>query len=112
METTDDGKDALNRIKCNKYNLILLDMKLPGISGSELYEHILKSDESLAHSVVFITGDVMGADTEAFLNKTEAPYLTKPFDVKKLGVEIRRLLALNHSKPSNKVKNEESKVKK
>jgi len=111
VETTDDGKDALNRIKGNKYNLILLDMKLPGISGSELYECILKSDESLAHSVVFITGDVMGTDTEVFLNRTGVPYLTKPFDVKKLGVEIRRLLALNRSKPAHKVENKKPKAK-
>jgi hypothetical protein len=43
--------------------------------------------------VVFITGDIMGKRTLAFLEKTEALYMMKPFDAKQLKTEIRRILA-------------------
>ncbi|MGB8706637.1 MAG: PAS domain S-box protein [Dehalococcoidia bacterium] len=102
VEATDDGKDALNRIKSNRYNLILLDMKLPGMSGSELYGRVKEIAESLAQRVVFITGDVMGADTEAFLARTGVPYIHKPFDVEQLKVEIGRLLATPRPKGTAK----------
>jgi PAS domain S-box-containing protein len=109
VEATDDGKDALNRIKGNRYSLILLDIKLPGMSGSELYERIKEISESLAQRVVFITGDVMGADTEAFLARTEVPYIHKPFDVKQLSTEIKRLLATRRPKPTHQVKKSKTK---
>ncbi|MBM4446818.1 MAG: PAS domain S-box protein [Chloroflexi bacterium] len=104
VEATDDGKDALNRIKSNRYNLILLDIKLPGMSGSELYERIKEIAESLAQRVVFITGDVIGVDTEAFIARTGVPYIHKPFDVKKLSTEIKRLLATPRPKGTAKSK--------
>jgi PAS domain S-box-containing protein len=93
VETTADGKDALRRIKGNGYDLILVDMKLPGMSGSELYEKIQIISKSLAERVVFITGDIMAADTEAFLFRTGATFIAKPFNIKQLKSEIRRLLA-------------------
>jgi CheY-like chemotaxis protein len=104
VEATDDAKDALNRIKNNGYSLILLDMKLPGMSGGELYGRIKEIAESLAQRVVFITGDVMGADTEAIITRTKVPCITKPFDVEKLKVEIRRLLATPRLKGTSKPK--------
>ncbi|UCH50435.1 MAG: PAS domain S-box protein, partial [Chloroflexota bacterium] len=64
VEATGDAKDVLNRIKNDSYSLILLDMRLPGMSGSELYERIKEIESSLAKRVVFITGDVMGTETE------------------------------------------------
>jgi PAS domain S-box-containing protein len=113
VETTADGEDALNRIKNNGYSIILVDMKLPGISGGELYERVQMMAGPLAKRVVLITGDVMGADTEAFITRTKVPCITKPFDVKQLKAEIRRLLASYGPKPTpkSKVNNQKSKAK-
>jgi CheY-like chemotaxis protein len=111
VETTDDGKDALNRIKGNSYSLILLDMKLPGISGSGLYKLIQEIEPSLAKRVVFVTGDVMGADTEAFLTRTKLPYIAKPFDVHELIAEVNRVLARHRPKRTHQVKKQKAKTK-
>ena len=81
------------------------------MSGSELYGRIKEIESSLAKRVVFITGDVMGTDTEAFLTRTGVPYVTKPFDVKRLSAEIKRLLAIRRSKPTHQVKNQKPKAK-
>jgi CheY-like chemotaxis protein len=92
VETVDNTPDALEMIKSKRYNLILLDIKLPEMSGIELYRHIQKIARSLARRVVFITGDVMGADTQDFLASTKAPYLMKPFDTEQFKKDINRML--------------------
>jgi len=93
VETVDNADDALRMVKNNRYNLILSDIKLPSMSGIELYKELQKVAKSLAKRVVFITGDVMGTDTRDFLLKTKAPYITKPFDAEELKWDINRILA-------------------
>jgi len=92
VQTVDNASDALERINSERYGLILLDIKLPGMSGMELYKSIQKIAQSLARRVVFITGDVLGADTKDFLSKTKAPYITKPFDIEQLKKDINCIL--------------------
>jgi CheY-like chemotaxis protein len=70
----------------------LLDMKMPGKSGIELYGSIQKIARSLARRVVFITGDVMAADTGKFLSETKVPHIAKPFDAEQLRREVKRVL--------------------
>ena len=90
-----NAEGALERLGSEDYDVILLDIKLPGMSGINLYKHLQKTAESLARRVVFITGDVMGKDTMAFLSKTRATYLTKPFDAERLKESINHVLAEN-----------------
>jgi PAS domain S-box-containing protein len=92
VETVDKAADALKEIESKKYNLILLDIKMPGISGVTLYKRIQKIDRSLAERVVFITGDIMGADTEKFLSEAKVAHIDKPFDAERLIREVQRAL--------------------
>lgn len=92
VEAADNADDALERAKNQRYSLILLDIRMPGTSGIELYDSIRKIAQSLAKRVVFMTGDVMGADTMDFLSQTKAAYLTKPFDAEQLKTDINRIL--------------------
>jgi len=84
VETVDNATDALKKLESERYSLILLDIKMPGMNGIEFYQHIRDKAKSLARRIVFITGDAMGKETWHFLRQTKAPYLTKPFDEKKL----------------------------
>ena len=79
-------------VKDERYGLILVDIKMPGISGVELYGSIQKIARSLARRVVFITGDVMAADTEKFLSETKVPHIAKPFNAEQLRREVKRAL--------------------
>jgi len=92
LETVSNAAEALEMIKNKRYSLILLDIKMPGASGIELYRRVQRIALSLAKRVMFITGDIMGAHTEAFLSRTKAPYITKPFDVNQLKKRIERFL--------------------
>jgi CheY-like chemotaxis protein len=93
VEAVDSAEVALEEIKNKEYRVIMLDIKMPGMSGIELYKHLQKTSPSLAERVVFITGDVMGTSTMTFLSKTKVPYIIKPFDAKQLKTEVNRVLA-------------------
>ena len=92
VDTADNADDALKKVETERYSLILLDIKMPGMSGIELYKRFQGIAPSLASRVVFITGDVIGTRTTAFLSKTKAPYIAKPFSTAELKKEINRIL--------------------
>jgi PAS domain S-box-containing protein len=91
VETVDNAEDALKKVYSKTYRIILLDIKMPGMSGIELYKRFQKMDPALARRVVFVTGDVMGARTLAFLARAKPPYITKPFDGKQLNIAVNRI---------------------
>jgi PAS domain S-box-containing protein len=92
VDTVSNAAEAFEMVKNKRYSLILLDIKMPGVSGIELYGRMQKIAQSFADRVIFITGDVMGTDTEAFLSKTKVSYVAKPFDVNQLKRKIELFL--------------------
>lgn len=92
VETVDSSSAALERLNCERYNLILLDIKMAGMSGIELYSHMKKIAPSLQRRVVFITGDTMTPATRNFLDRSKARYISKPIDFVKLKNEINHIL--------------------
>ncbi|UCH50933.1 MAG: PAS domain S-box protein [Chloroflexota bacterium] len=93
VESANSAEDALEEINNKDYQVIMLDIKMPGMSGIDLYRHFQKESPSIADKVVFITGDVMGPSTMDFLSKTKVPYIIKPFDAKQLKTEVNRVLS-------------------
>ncbi|MGA7728804.1 MAG: PAS domain S-box protein [Dehalococcoidales bacterium] len=93
IETVDDADTVLNRLKAGeKYDVILLDIRMPGMSGTELYTHILEKAPELKGRIIIITGDVMGLDIKEFLTKHNLPSLSKPFDIKLLKEIIDKII--------------------
>ncbi|MDD5511132.1 MAG: PAS domain S-box protein [Dehalococcoidales bacterium] len=92
VETAGSGKEALEMIRNKSYSAVLCDIKLPWMSGKEIYEKIGKIAPSLKKRVIFITGDTIGSGTAAFLEKTKTPYLNKPVDTKLLRREVNRVV--------------------
>jgi len=93
VDGVQDAKDVLLKLRNGGDDLILLDIKLPGTSGIELYKHMQKRTPALAKKVVFITGDIMGGDTRSFLSRTKAHYIVKPFSAGQLRKEVNGILA-------------------
>ena len=61
---------------------------MPKMSGQQLYRLIAEYDEEQAKKVIFITGDVIGAETSAFISATGNPALLKPFNLDELRKQI------------------------
>ena len=93
VETMNSAEPALAMIRKKEYSLILLDIKLPGMSGIEVYKYIQQESPSLVEKIVFITGDIMGPDTKEFLSRTKAHCIPKPFNHEQLTKEVARILS-------------------
>ena len=72
---------AQDREQGERFDLIISDIKMPGLSGPELYERLREDKKELDRPLIFMTGDTMSRSTERFLNKVKLPYLTKPFAI-------------------------------
>jgi len=74
-----NGKVAQDMIEDKKYDLFLIDIRLPEMDGRELYKWIHDVHLELINRVIFTTGSVIGGDTQTFLEQTAKPCLDKPF---------------------------------
>ncbi len=75
------------------YDLIIIDIKTPVMNGKQLYQYIKEKHPWLVDRVVFITGDVIGSDTQSFLEEAGRPFLLKPFTPCDLKAEVSRVLS-------------------
>jgi two-component system NtrC family sensor kinase len=85
--------DALYRLARESFDLILTDVKMPGKSGFELHQTIKQRNPDLASRVVFVTGDMLSAATQARIAQSGNPYIAKPFAIDRLEELVRSLLA-------------------
>jgi len=74
-----NGQEGLEKISNTDYDLVICDLKMPMLSGQELFKFLQENKPELAGRVVFITGDVANPSTRAFLRKSKAYVLEKPF---------------------------------
>jgi CheY-like chemotaxis protein len=75
------------------FDVITVDLRLSGLSGRALFERLERELPALAARVIFITGDIGDADSEAFLERSGRPTLRKPFRVKALTSSLATVLA-------------------
>ena len=93
VDTASDGLVALERIDRHAYDLILSDLRMPGLDGLGLYRELEQNRPELARRFVFITGTSEHTDYAGLLGDLTVPILTKPFDVSALQNLVRESLA-------------------
>jgi DNA-binding response OmpR family regulator len=85
-----DGKSGFDHIIAYSYDLIILDLNLPGMSGTELLKHIRKSHPNVP--VLILTARDNIADKVKNFEEGADDYLTKPFSFAELLVRVKALL--------------------
>jgi len=80
VETTASGEDALVRLRDAKYDAVIVDMRMPDLSGEQLYERLRSGDPGHAERVIFTTGDLVNEQMKRFLDGTGRPCVPKPFE--------------------------------
>ncbi|APV44903.1 PAS domain S-box-containing protein [Dehalogenimonas formicexedens] len=80
VQNIENPNDVLEILKETAFDVILLDIRLPGISGIELYGDIILIHPELKEKVIFITGDTADANVREFIANHRANWITKPFD--------------------------------
>jgi PAS domain S-box-containing protein len=93
VDVTADAGTAMDKIYAGEaYDLIITDVRMPGMNGIELYSRILEKSPEMKNRTIFITGDVMGIDIRTFLIQNKLPYIAKPFDIVLLKEKINAIL--------------------
>ena len=90
-EGVSDGAEALRTLQQRGFDVIISDVRMPGMSGREFLERLRRDRPDLVPRVVFSTGDTFAPDTAAFLKEAGVPTVTKPFDFAMLERVIREV---------------------
>jgi len=90
VSTSVDAQEGLELVQKEHPHLVLVDLVMPGMSGMEILERIIKSDP--ATEVVMLTGEYSTESAVEAIQKGASDYLTKPVDVEKLQQRVESLL--------------------
>jgi CheY-like chemotaxis protein len=88
-----DGREALERAARMSYDLVICDMKMPGLDGQHFYKSLARTGNPLRERFLFVTGDIVAAQTREFLARNHLPHVAKPFRVEELTEKVRAVLA-------------------
>jgi two-component system, OmpR family, response regulator len=90
-----DGIEGLEAYRTGEWDLILLDVMLPGISGIDLLRRIRSSDKDTR--IIMLTAKGSIEDKVTGLDLGANDYITKPFQIEELLARIRAALRLKHT---------------
>ena len=89
VDTCYDGSEALDYILAENYDLIVLDLNLPGMDGMELLKELRKKNEET--KVLILSARSQIADKVEGLDAGANDYMEKPFHLQELEARIRSL---------------------
>jgi two-component system NtrC family sensor kinase len=87
------GVEAADLVEREGFDVIITDMKMPGMDGASFYRQVRQRDPAQARRIIFITGDTVSPDTRAFLQRVSNPVLSKPFKIGPLRDAIESVLS-------------------
>jgi signal transduction histidine kinase len=90
VETVADGLGALERLAERDFDLIITDVRMPGVDGIEFYNRVRAWNPAVAERIVFTTGDIVNPTTRDFLASVSNQHLQKPFSL----AEVRDMISL------------------
>ncbi len=90
-----NGKEAVERTKQDRPDLVLMDIQLPKMNGLEAIRCIRKDEDTRHIPIIALTALVMPGDRERCLEAGADAYLGKPVSLRELSKEIEELLSIN-----------------
>ena len=89
VDKTEDGRSGLDQALAEAYDLILLDIMLPGLSGREVLRRLRREKDT---PVILLTARDTVMDKVSGLDMGADDYITKPFAIEELLARIRSAL--------------------
>ncbi|MEO5356045.1 MAG: response regulator transcription factor [Nitrospirae bacterium YQR-1] len=87
-----NGTDGLKAINNGAFDLIILDLMLPGTNGMEICRTVKASKKTAAVPIIMLTAKSEESDKVAGLESGADDYLTKPFSLRELTARIKAVL--------------------
>ncbi len=86
------GAQALEMIDQQEFDAVISDFRMPVMNGRQFYEAVMKKNPDLARRIVFLTGDLVNEETQAFLKSTGNPHLAKPFNLARVKATVAQAI--------------------
>lgn len=90
---SDNGREAIDLIGARGFDVVLLDMMMPGVSGIEVLEEVRGAPDTVDLPVIMITARCDSASAVEALAAGADDHVAKPFDFDVLAARIERTLA-------------------
>jgi CheY-like chemotaxis protein len=84
VQVATSGEAACETLATSAVDLVLMDLRMPGMSGQTLYHSIVARWPHLVTRVIVMTGDPEAQDHHDWLRHNDLPVLTKPFELAQL----------------------------
>lgn len=91
VNVASNGEVAVDMINKAEYDIYISDIRMPGMSGIELYNFIKEKYPERIDRLIMLTGDLLSSNTRKFLRDINSPYVLKPFTPDELREAISKL---------------------
>lgn len=91
-EEASSGAEAIDKLKGKDYDIIISDIKMPGLDGKGFYRQVREIRPEILKKIIFISGDSVNPETQRFLEETGNHALKKPFTIDELNEIISKLI--------------------
>jgi signal transduction histidine kinase len=95
VRTASGGQEALDVLRSTPIDVVTLDLRMPGMPGTEVMEHIKRIDPDI--EIIVVTGYASLDSALRGLRHRVFDYVTKPFDVPQISELVRRAVARRRS---------------
>jgi len=92
VDTAANGDLALRQLHEQCYDVVLCDLRMPGLDGIDFYDMLSHQHAYLRKRVLFLTGDTLGAESTAFLEQCGQPWVYKPCNAADIRTAIQQML--------------------
>jgi phosphate regulon transcriptional regulator PhoB len=99
VDSASGGEAALTKMRKDKYDLVILDLMLPGIQGIELCRILRNDPKTAGLPIIMLTAKGEEVDRILGLEMGADDYMTKPFSPRELVARVRAVLRRSTEKP-------------
>jgi two-component system phosphate regulon response regulator PhoB len=101
VSVANSGEEGLETLRENSFDLIILDLMMPGLNGFEVCRQLRRTEKTLRTPVIMVTARSSEADRVTGLEAGADDYVVKPFSVRELMLRIRAKLKIEKQEPKD-----------